>query len=66
MVVLNALVESIGVIFPSEDQITQRTSNLYHLFIPLSNLLNKKQKCKLVQMERICRRFNLTETSDFI
>ena len=47
---------SVGVISPSEDQITQKTSNLYHLFIPLSNLLNTKQKCRLVQMERICRR----------
>ena len=35
-------------------------------FFPLSNLLNTKQKCRLVQMERICRRrFNLTEMSDF-
>ena len=65
-VVLYLLVESAGVISPSEDQITQRTSNLYHLFIPLSNLLNTKQKCRLVQMERICRRqFNVTEMSDF-
>ena len=60
------LVESVGVISPSEDQITQRTSKLYHVFIPLSNLLNTKQKCTLVQMERICRRpFNLTEMSHF-
>ena len=64
--VLYLLVESTGVISPSEEQITQRISNLYHLFIPLSNLLNTKQKCRLVQMERMCRRrFNLTEMSDF-
>ena len=63
---LYLLVEPARVISPSEDQITQRTSNLYHLFIPLSNLLNAKQKCRLVQMERFCRRrFNLTEMSDF-
>ena len=58
------LVESAAVISPSEDQITRRTSVLYDLFIPLSNLLDTKQKCRLVQMERICRRFNLTEMSD--
>ena len=53
-VVLYLLIESTGVISPFEDQITRRTSDLYHLFIPLSNLLNTKQKCRLVQMERIC------------
>ena len=42
-IVLYLLVESAAVISPSEDQITQRTSNLYHLFIPWSNLLNIKQ-----------------------
>ena len=65
-IVLYVLVESVGVISPSEDQITQSTSKLYHLFIPLSNLLNTNKKCRLVQMKRICRRrFNLTEMSDF-
>ena len=51
-IVLYVLVESIRVISPSEDQITWRTSKLYHLFIPLSNLLNTKQNCRPVQMER--------------
>ena len=65
-VVRNVLVDSVGVISPSEDQITRRTSKLYHSFISLSILLNTKQKCRLVQMERICRQqFNLTEMSNF-
>ena len=65
--VLYVLVESVRAISPSENHITRKTSNLYHLFIPLSNLLNTKQKCRLVRMERICRLlFNLTEMSDFI
>ena len=63
--VLFVLVESDGVISPSEDQITRRTSNLYHMFISLCNLLKTKQKCRILQMERICRRLNLTEMSDF-